>query len=43
MMWYDGLLHANWWQIVLYVLIATHITIISVTVYLHRHSALART
>ena len=38
-MWYDGLVHATWWQVVCYVLIATHITIVSVTVYLHRHSA----
>ena len=38
-MWYDGLLQASWWQVVLYVLLATHVTIISVTVYLHRHSA----
>ena len=38
-MWYDGLVHATWWQVVVYVLIATHITIVSVTVYLHRHSA----
>ena len=38
-MWYDGLVHATWWQVVVYVLIATHITIVAVTVYLHRHSA----
>jgi stearoyl-CoA desaturase (delta-9 desaturase) len=38
-MWYNGLLDLAWWQIVLSVLLLTHITIISVTVYLHRHSA----
>lgn len=34
-----GLLRASWWQIVLYALVTTHITIVSVTVYLHRHQA----
>jgi stearoyl-CoA desaturase (delta-9 desaturase) len=34
-----GLLHATWWQIVLFTLVMTHITIASVTIYLHRHSA----
>ena len=34
-----GLLHLSWWQIVLYALITTHITIVSVTIYLHRHQA----
>jgi stearoyl-CoA desaturase (Delta-9 desaturase) len=34
-----GLLAANWWQIVLYALVTTHITIASVTIYLHRHQA----
>ena len=34
-----GLLHFSWWQLVLYTLIATHITIIGVTVYLHRCQA----
>ena len=34
-----GLLAASWWQIVLYALITTHITIASVTIYLHRHQA----
>ena len=38
-MWYQGLLQANPWQIVLATLLLTHITIVSVTVYLHRHSA----
>ena len=32
----NGITHATWWQIVLYTLITTHITIIGVTVFLHR-------
>ena len=35
----NGLLAASWWQIVLYALVTTHITIASVTIYLHRHQA----
>lgn len=38
-MWYEGLLALDAWQIVLATLLLTHVTIISVTVYLHRHSA----
>ena len=34
-----GLLVASWWQIILYTLVTTHITIVSVTIYLHRHQA----
>ena len=34
-----GLLSLSWWQIVLYTLLTTHITIASVTIYLHRHQA----
>ncbi len=34
-----GLLDFSIWQIVLFTLIATHFTIIGVTVYLHRHQA----
>lgn len=34
-----GLLQWQWWHPVLYTLALTHLTIISVTVYLHRHSA----
>jgi stearoyl-CoA desaturase (delta-9 desaturase) len=34
-----GVLHFSWWQLVLYTLVATHITIIGVTVYLHRCQA----
>jgi stearoyl-CoA desaturase (delta-9 desaturase) len=29
----------SWWQIILFTLLLTHITMISVTVYLHRHQA----
>ena len=35
----NGLVAASWWQIVLYALVTTHITIASVTIYLHRHQA----
>ena len=35
----NGLLAASWWKIVLYTLVTTHITIASVTIYLHRHQA----
>lgn len=35
----SGLLQWHWWQPLLYTLILTHFTIVSVTVYLHRHSA----
>lgn len=35
----NGLVAATWWQIVLYTLVTTHITIASVTIYLHRHQA----
>ncbi len=35
----NGLLAASWWQIVLYTLVTTHITIASVTIYLHRQQA----
>ena len=34
-----GFLAASWWQIALYTLVTTHITIASVTIYLHRHQA----
>ncbi|MFM8756700.1 MAG: acyl-CoA desaturase, partial [Limnohabitans sp.] len=34
-----GLFDLAWWQIVLVMLGLTHITIVSVTIYLHRHSA----
>ncbi len=35
----NGLLNFSWWEIVLYTLVTTHITIASVTIYLHRHQA----
>jgi stearoyl-CoA desaturase (delta-9 desaturase) len=35
----NGLLGLPWWQIVLATLLLTHVTIISVTVYLHRCEA----
>jgi stearoyl-CoA desaturase (delta-9 desaturase) len=34
-----GLWNLAWWQVVLYTLVTTHITIASVTIYLHRHQA----
>ena len=36
---YTGLLDLPWWGYVAYTLISTHITIVAVTIYLHRHSA----
>lgn len=38
-MWYDGLLSATVWEALLYLALATHITIASVTIFLHRHQA----
>jgi len=29
----------NWWQVILFTLLLTHVTMISVTIYLHRHQA----
>ncbi|MEI7291554.1 acyl-CoA desaturase [Paraburkholderia tropica] len=34
-----GVLHFTWWQILLFASVATHITIVGVTVYLHRCQA----
>jgi stearoyl-CoA desaturase (Delta-9 desaturase) len=34
-----GLTGAAWWQVLIVALVLTHITIASVTIYLHRHSA----
>ena len=34
-----GVLQLQWWQIILVTLALTHITMISVTVFLHRHQA----
>lgn len=35
----SGLLDLSWWQVVLYTLVLTHISIVTVTVYLHRAMA----
>ncbi len=35
----SGLLNASGWQIVVFTLVVTHITIAGVTIYLHRHQA----
>ena len=35
----NGLLNLSVWQLIIVTLVLTHITIVSVTVYLHRHSA----
>ncbi len=35
----NGVLAASWWQVALYALVVTHITIASVTIYLHRSQA----
>ena len=35
----DGLLGAVWWQVLLFALVVTHITIASVTIFLHRAQA----
>jgi stearoyl-CoA desaturase (Delta-9 desaturase) len=35
----DGLFGASWWQVLLFALVATHITIASVTIFLHRAQA----
>jgi stearoyl-CoA desaturase (Delta-9 desaturase) len=34
-----GLWNLSWWQLVIFTLVVTHITIASVTIYLHRHQA----
>jgi stearoyl-CoA desaturase (delta-9 desaturase) len=39
MSWYDGILNLPWWGLVLAALALTHVTIVSVTLYLHRHQA----
>ena len=38
-MWYEGLLGLSAWQLVAVTLLMTHVTIVAVTVYLHRYSA----
>ncbi len=35
----NGLWNLTWWQMILYTLVTTHITIASVTIFLHRHQA----
>ena len=35
----EGLWRLSWWQMVIFTLVVTHITIASVTIYLHRHQA----
>lgn len=35
----NGILNASWWQIVLFTLVVTHITIAGVTIFLHRSQA----
>jgi len=35
----NGLLNFTWWQIVLFTLATTHVTIAAVTLYLHRVQA----
>jgi stearoyl-CoA desaturase (Delta-9 desaturase) len=35
----NGLLDASWWQVLLFTLVATHITISAVTIFLHRAQA----
>jgi len=34
-----GMWNLAWWQIILFTLAMTHVTMISVTVFLHRHQA----
>ncbi|MEC7814812.1 MAG: fatty acid desaturase [Pseudomonadota bacterium] len=38
-MWFNGLLDLSVWQLIAVTLVLTHVTIVSVTLYLHRHSA----
>jgi fatty-acid desaturase len=38
----NGLTHATGWQILVYTLVVTHITIAGVTIYLHRCQAIVR-
>ena len=35
----NGVSHAAWWQVVLYTLVTTHVTIAAVTIFLHRSQA----
>ena len=36
---FDGLLEMSWWRFLIVALVLTHITIASVTIFLHRHQA----
>lgn len=38
-MWYEGFLGLSAWSLVAVTLLMTHVTIVAVTVYLHRYSA----
>ncbi|MCY4330771.1 MAG: fatty acid desaturase [Endozoicomonadaceae bacterium] len=38
-LWIQGLLHCNIWQMLMITLVMTHITSLSMTIYLHRYSA----
>ena len=38
-MQFNGFLSFSWWEVLLYALLLTHITIASVTIFLHRHQA----
>jgi stearoyl-CoA desaturase (delta-9 desaturase) len=38
-MWYNGFLDLSAWQVVAVTLLMTHVTIVAVTIYLHRYSA----
>lgn len=38
-MWYNGFLDLSAWQLLAVTLLMTHVTIVAVTVYLHRYSA----
>ncbi len=35
----QGLFHASWWLVLIYTLVTTHITIVAVTIFLHRAQA----
>ncbi len=39
MEWLNGLIDLPWWGYVLVMLVLTHMTIASVTIFLHRHQA----
>ena len=39
MQFFSGMVQLPWWGYALFVLVMTHITIVAVTIYLHRHSA----